>query len=143
MMKKQLLVLGSIAFLSACSGAGAVTTPGTFTDICNGEPPIPPFTLTSPTAGATNVSDSTAALLFTGTPYTVVGPATIKLSTAAGVTQTLTTFNPTSNGYSVPLAALSPSTTYTVTYVAQLVANGTQSPCSSTMSQDEGSFTTQ
>ncbi|MGB8796849.1 MAG: hypothetical protein WCC70_04780, partial [Candidatus Aquilonibacter sp.] len=73
-----------------------------------------------------------------------VGPPSIKLSTAAGATQTLTTFNATSNGYSVPLSsALSPSTTYTVTYVAQLIANGTQTQCSYTASVNEGSFTTQ
>lgn len=142
MMKKQLLVLGAIAFLSACAGAGTMTTPGGSIVSCYTQA-IPEFTLVSPNAGSTGVSDSTAALLFTGTPYTVVGPASIKLSTAAGVAQTLTTFNATSNGYSVPLPSLSPSTTYTVTYVAQLVANGAQSPCSSTMSLNEGSFTTQ
>ncbi len=58
--------------------------------------------------------------------------------------QTLTTFNATSNGYSVPLsAALSPSTMYTVTYVVQLIANGTATQCSYTASLNEGSFTTQ
>jgi len=139
---KQLLISAIVlGAFCACSGTGA-TTPGGSLVSCYSQA-IPAFTLTSPTAGSTGVSDSTAALLFSGTPYTAVGPPSIKLSTAAGATQTLTTFNATSNGYSVPLPALMPGTTYTVTYVAQVIANDTQSPCDSTMSQPEGSFTTQ
>ena len=143
MMRKLLISAIALGVLCACSGASAMTPPGTSTDICSTQA-VPPFNLASPTAGSTGVSDSTSALLFTGTLYTAVGPPSIKLSTAAGATQTLTTFNSSSNGYSVPLSsALSPSTTYTVTYVAQLIANGTQTQCSYTASVDEGSFTTQ
>jgi hypothetical protein len=121
--------------------------PGTSTDICNGEPPIPEFTLTSPTSGATSVPDSTSALVFTGSLFTRVGQPLINLATSAGATQTLTTFNATSNGYSVPLPALSPKTTYTVTYVVQTATAPTlpspQSACPSQESFVEGSFTTQ
>lgn len=139
---KQLLISAIVlSALCACGGASAMTTPGTTADVCSTQL-IPQFSLSSPTAGSTGVPDSTAALVFTGTPYTVVGPPSIKLASSAG-TQTLTTFNATSNSYSVPLPTLSPATTYTVTYVVQTVANGTSTPCGYTSSFNEGSFTTQ
>jgi hypothetical protein len=144
MMRKLLISAIALGILCACSGASAMTPPGTSTDICNGEPPIPEFTLTSPAAGATNVSDSTSALVFTGSLFTRVGQPSITLATSAGATQTLTTFNATSNGYSVPLPALSAGTTYTVTYVVQtLPAAQSSSACPSQESVNEGSFTTQ
>ncbi|MGD0969320.1 MAG: hypothetical protein ABR949_13660 [Candidatus Aquilonibacter sp.] len=143
-MKRLLISVAAFVTLSACGAAGSSTGPGVSTDACNGEPPIPEFTLVSPASGATDVPVSTAALVFNGTPFTRVGQPSITLSTAAGITQTLSTFNPTSNGYSVPLSALSPGTTYTVTYVVPVLPAGSQSsPCSSTESIGEGAFTTQ
>ncbi len=144
MIKQLLISTVVLAMLSACAGAGSTATPGTATGMCNGQPPIPELTLTSPAAGATNVSASTAALDFTGTLFTRDGQPSITLTTTADTTQTLTTFNATSNGYSVPLPALSPGTTYTVTYVVPVLPAGTQSSaCGSTESISEGSFTTE
>ncbi|HUA10145.1 MAG TPA: hypothetical protein VMA98_12835 [Candidatus Acidoferrales bacterium] len=141
MIRHSIVALFAITALNACSAAGSAT-PGTATDLCNTQA-IPQFSLVSPASGATGVPDSTAALLFSGTPYTNVGPPSITLTSAAGATQTLTTFNRTNSGYSVPLPALSGGTTYTVGYVVALIENDTSSQCSPTETFNEGSFTTQ
>lgn len=135
---KQLLITASLlTALAACGGTGATNPPGTSTDVCN-TAAAPLFTLISPAPGATGVSDATATLQFQGALYTG-GTPSIALTTATG-TSTLTGFTPTVNGYSVALPKLASGTTYTVNYVVN-VANA--APACATMTQNEGSFTTQ
>ncbi|MGB6986900.1 MAG: hypothetical protein WBD74_13095 [Candidatus Aquilonibacter sp.] len=139
-MWKQFFAICAIVAITACSGGGDSSTPGTPTDICNSSA-VPEFTLVSPAAGATNVADSTSALVFSGTLFNQTGAtASIQLAASNGKSYSLTTFNATSGGYSVPLPALSAGTTYTVTYV---IANSNASPACASMNSDEGSFTTQ
>ncbi|HTV93071.1 MAG TPA: hypothetical protein VMG98_10165 [Verrucomicrobiae bacterium] len=140
-MKQLLMTAGLFAALTACGGgSGTTTLPGTPTDICNGTA-VPEFTLVSPAPGATNVAASTSALVFSGTLYNQTGAAeSIQLAASNGKSYTLTTFNATSSGYSVPLPTLSAGTTYTVNYV--ITTSNAAAACAS-MNNDEGSFTTQ
>jgi hypothetical protein len=82
-------------------------------------------------------------MLFKGQTLTQSGPPSISLAASNGMSYTLTTFNATANGYSVPLPALSSATTYTVNYTIQLLPADTQTVCSKSMTTDLGSFTTQ
>jgi hypothetical protein len=139
-MQRLLVAAATLTILAGCSGSSAANPPGTATDICNFAD-VPEFTLVSPTQGATNVSDSTPALQFSGTLFNQTG-ATVSISFAGsnGTSNSLTTFNATTGGYSVPLPALASGTTYTVTYV--ITNSGVTGACAS-WSMKLGSFTTQ
>jgi hypothetical protein len=136
MMTRVFVAIALVITVSGCSGTG--TDPGS--NVCNGSN-IPQLSLTSPAPGASNVSDTMSALFLSGTLYSGSGSSvSIKLAAANGTASTLTTFNATSNGYSVPLPALSSATTYTVDYV--ITNSGATASCA-TESVTLGSFTTQ
>jgi len=138
-MQRLLAAAATLVLLCACSG-GSTSPPGTPTDICNGTA-VPTFTLVSPAPGAIDVPDSTSALIFSGTLYDQTGATeSIELVAAGGASHTLTTFNATNSGYSVPLPALSAETTYSVNYV--ITNDGVSGECAS-LSTPLGSFTTQ
>lgn len=141
-MKQLLISAICIAALSACGGgsSGMTSTPGAATDLCNGTA-VPEFTLVSPASGSMSVADSTSALLFSGTLYNQTGATeAIQVGSSSGAVYSLTTFNATNGGYSVPLPALMSGTTYTVSYV---VTNNAGAQACKTTKISEGSFTTQ
>jgi hypothetical protein len=138
-MQRLLSAAATLVLLAGCNGSTA-TPPGTATDICNFAN-VPEFTLVSPAQGATNVSDSTSALQFSGTLFNQTGATeSIDLVASTGASTTLTTFNATNGGYSVPLPALASGTTYTVNYV---ITNSDATGSCASWSDKLGSFTTQ
>ncbi len=137
-MARRLVAYGMLTALAACGGGGVTPAPtATPATLCSFF--LPQFTLVSPAPGATNVPDSTGAMTFTGTLMTQYGSPEIKVTFGQGFYST-GGFTATASGYSVTLPPLNPATTYTVYYVVD-VATGT-GPCT-TVSIDEGSFTTQ
>ncbi len=143
MMGRLLAATATLVLLAACSGSSTTGPPGTSTEGCSGGGPIPAFSLASPAPGSTGVADSTPAMLFTGQTLTQDGPPAITLTASNGKSYTLTTFNATATGYSVPLPALTAGTTYTVNYTIQVLPAGTQTACPQSLTSDLGSFTTQ
>lgn len=116
--------------------------PGTPTDICNW-PDVPEFTLVSPAPGATGVSDSTAALVFSGTLFNQSSATdAIDLVASNGGQYVLETFNATNGGYSIQLPTLASGTKYTVNYVITNNNSGAAEACK-TLSTTLGAFTTQ
>jgi hypothetical protein len=140
MVARRLVLYGMLIALAACGGGSVAPSPTPTPPIlCSFFGP-PPFTLVSPAPGAANVPDSTEAMLFTGTLETQYGPPGIKVTFAPQGFYLTDIFTATASGYSVVLPPLNAATTYTVYYVVD-VATGT-GPCT-TVSIDEGSFTTQ
>jgi hypothetical protein len=142
MMQRLLVAAATLAILAGCSGSSAANPPGTPTDICNFAN-VPEFTLVSPASGATNVSDTTSALQFSGTLFNQSNATeSIDLVASNGTSSTLSTFNATRGGYSVPLPTLASGTMYTVNYVITNSGASVAGACAS-LSTKLGSFTTQ
>lgn len=140
-MQRLLAATAALFVLAGCGGATTMPDPGTPTDICNW-PAVPEFTLVSPAPGATGVSDSTAALVFSGALYDRSDASeSIVLVASNGGQYVLTTFNPTNGGYNVQLPTLTSGTKYTVDYV--ITNNGVVAQACKSLSNTLGSFTTQ